>query len=422
MKEKVRLGCVGLGRRGTSLLKNCITKMYDVEVVALCDIYEPALEKAKTLFVENGLPVPKLTCCYDDLVNDESIDAIMIMTGWHEHVPFAKKSMAAGKYTAIEVGCAMDLSECFELIDLYERTGSPLMMLENSIFHRSELMVLNMVKQGLFGEIVHCAGGYMHNLTACDLFKEPDRPNPHYRLFSYIHRNCEQYPTHELGPIAKVLNLNRGNRMLSLSSFASRGGGLQTFVRDTFGADHPYANIQYRQGDIITTVITCANGETIHLTLDTTLPRPYYNRNFTVRGTRGMFSDERHTVFLSGMKEPVENNVAEMYEKYDHPLQREYQSLGITGGHDGVDWLVCRAFLESVKRGVNTPIDAYDTVSWLAIAPLSEMSIATGGAPVAVPDFTRGRWIKREPIVRGKYCLDEICEDPDTPIYPKKPE
>jgi len=420
MKEKVRLGYVGLGRRGTSMLKNCFLKMSDVEIVAICDPYEPAMEKALTLFEENGRPAPEMCCCFDDLTADASIDAIVIMTGWHEHIPLAKKSMAAGKYTAIEVGCAMDLSECFELIDLYERTGSPLMMLENCCYGRLEMMALNMAKQGLFGEVVHCAGGYMHNLTACELFKEIDAPNPHYRINSYIHRNCEQYPTHELGPIAKVLNLNRGNRMVSLSSFASRSGGLQTFVRDTYGADHPYANIQYRQGDIVTTVITCANGETIQLTLDTTLPRPYYSRNFTVRGTKGMCSEERHTVFLHGMKEPVENNQQEMYEAYDHPLQREYQSLGVAGGHNGMDWLVCRAFIESVKRGVNTPIDAYDTVSWLAIAPLSEKSIATGGAPVAVPDFTRGRWVKREPIVRGKYCLDEICEDPNTPIYPEK--
>ena len=418
-KNTVKIGYVGLGRRGYSMLKECFSQMCDVEVVAICDLYEDRLQKALALLAERGRPTPIATTKYDELLTAD-IDAVLIMTGWREHAPLAEKAMLAGKYTAIEVGCVFDLSECFRLIDIYEQTGSPLMMLENCCYGRNELMAMNLVRKGLFGEVVHCDGGYHHYLPKEDLFKHVGTDHPHYRIDSYVSRNCEQYPTHELGPIAKLLDLNRGNRMLTLSSFASKSRGLKKAAVDLLGEDSPYASIDYRQGDIITTVITCAGGETIHLCLDTTLPRPYYSRNFTVRGTKGMYAEERHVVLLEGMKTPVENNEKDLYEQYDHPLYQEYSKHKARGGHSGIDWLVCRAFIEAVKNGTNTPIDAYDTVSWMAIAPLSETSIARGGAPVDVPDFTRGRWINREPIVRGKYCLDEICEDPSKPIFPEQ--
>ena len=235
----------------------------------------------------------------------------------------------------------------------------------------------------------------------------------------YKNKNRENYPTHELGPISKVLGLNRGNRMVSLVSVASKSVGIKDYAASTLGEDNKYAKQDYNQGDVVTTLITCVGGETVMLTLDTTLPRAYYSRNFSVRGTRGMSSEERRVVFLEGMKEGVSDNEAEMFEKYDHPLHAEYEAIGVKEGHGGMDWLVCRAFVESVKRGVNTPIDAYDTVSWMAIGPLSEMSIAGGGIPVAVPDFTNGKWNSREPAVEGKYCLDKVCEDRETPIIPE---
>jgi hypothetical protein len=175
--------------------------------------------------------------------------------------------------------------------------------------------------------------------------------------------------------------------------------------------------MEYKQGDIVTTVITCAGGETVVLTLDTTLPRAYYSRNIGVRGTKGMSYEDTRVVFLEGMEEKVRDNEAEFYEKYDHPLHREYEAMGTRGGHGGMDWLVSRAFVESVKNGTDTPIDAYDTAAWLAIGVLSEQSIAQGGAPVAIPDFTHGLWETARPVVRGKYCLDEICTDESVTIF-----
>lgn len=417
MKDKVRVGYIGLGLRGVGMLKKCFSEMNDVELVALCDWDEAKLAEISTYLEEKGKAKPYTTKDYKDLMNDDSIDAIVIMTGWDTHVELAKASMRAGKYTALEVGCVYDIHECYELIEVYEETKTPLMMLENCCYGRREMMALNLVEQGLLGEVVHCKGGYMHYLNKQDMFYDPNAQYPHYRVKEYMLRNCENYPTHELGPICKVLKINRGNRMMKLTSTASKSRGLKTYAESHLPADSIYNQVEYKQGDIVNTCITCANGETILLTLDTTLPRPYYSRDFTVRGTKGMYTEERKVLYFEDMEEEVDNNEEESFAKYDHPLHAEYTKLGERGGHNGMDWLVCRAFVESVKNGTNTPIDAYDTITLMSIGALSEMSIQKGGAPVDIPDFTKGKWMRREPIVEGKYCLDKVCVDPNTEIY-----
>lgn len=419
MKEKVKVGFIGVGNRCRLLIDKCFTDMSDVETVAICDLEDFPISETLKIFERKSLPAPRVTKDADEIINDPEIDAVVIVTGWREHAELSKRSVLAGKYTAVEVGCAFDLSECFELIEAYEKTKAPLMMLENCCYGRFEMMGLRLAREGLFGDIVHCTGAYAHHLPDVELFAFENRSYPHYRINSYINRNCEQYPTHALGPIAKVLNINRGNRFMTISSFASKSGALKAAEKRILGEDNKYSACNYKQGDIITSVITCANGETIQLSLDTTAPRPYYSRDFGIRGTIGMMSEERHTVFFQGMEEPTENNMNEMYEKYDHPLHREFHSLGEKGGHGGMDWLVARAFIESVKAGVNTPIDAYDTVALMAIASLSEMSIEKGGAPISFPDFTKGRWMDKKPIdTVGKYSLEEIIEDKDMPIFP----
>jgi len=422
MKTKIKIGYVGVGRRGLGMLKKCFIKMDDVEISVLCEISDERVAMAKEVFNENQKPVPKITDRYDDIIDDPEIDAVVIMTGWDSRPELAKKAMLAGKYTAIEVGCSDTLDECFQLIDVYEKTGTPLMMLENCCYGRREMLALNLVKQGLLGELVHCTGAYSHYLNSVELFaemlsenKKSDRVT-HYRLRHYIEENRENYPTHELGPICKVLGINRGNRIVKLSSFASKAVGIKSFAEERFGKDNEYAKIDYKQGDIVNTIMTCAGGETISITLDTTVPRAYYSRNFSVRGTKGMMNEERQAIFLEGMDEPTYNNEAEMFQKYDHPLHAEYERVGARGGHGGMDWLVCRAFVEAVKNGTNTPIDAYDTVTWLAVGALSEQSINGGGIPIDFPDFTNGKWQNREPIVTGKYCLDEICIDESVKI------
>ncbi len=420
MKEKIKVGYIGLGRRGTNVLQKCISEMNDVEITMICDSYESAIEKVNTILKEKGKAEAIATTNYHDILNNPEIDAVFIMTGWESRLDIVKDAMRAGKYAGFEVGCAFDIQECHDLLKVYEETKTPIMMLENCCYGRFEMMALNVKEKGLFGELIHAEGGYHHDLITCkELYGDEKDEDRHYRIHSYMHRNCEQYPTHELGPISKVLGINRGNRMMTLSSFASKAVALKERILHDLGPDGKWSKFDYRHGDIITTIITCANGETIKLCLDTTAPRPFYSRNFTIRGSRGMCTEDGRTLFFLGMDEPCRNNLEEMYKEYDHPLHKEYVELGEKGGHGGMDWLVCRAFIESVKSGTNTPIDAYDSILWAAVAPLSEASIAMGGAPVPVPDFTRGKWVNREPVVEGKYCLDKVCIDDTTEIFPE---
>lgn len=395
MTSKVKIGLIGLGGRGMGLLEIIIMKMKDVEVVAVCDLHEDRREQAADVieFGRNGRPVT--TSNYMEILKMESVDAIVLCTSWSSHIQIVIDAMEKGKYVACEVGGSYSVQECWKLVEAYERTGVPCMMLENCCYGRDELMVLNMVKLGVLGEIVHCSGGYHHDLRSEIAYGKENR---HYRLNEYIHRNCENYPTHELGPIAKVLDINKGNRMLSLVSVASKAVGMQAYVTKKRG-DSELADTRFQQGDIVTTVIKCARGETITLTLDTTLPR-FYARGFTVRGTKGLFMEDNHSLFLEEEHAQDETkwksqwgNVEQYREKYEHPIWQRYMQEGVREGHDGMDWLVFQQFFDSVRNGTQTPIDVYDMASWMCISSLSEDSIALGGHPVAIPDFTNGKWI-----------------------------
>lgn len=411
MQEKLQIGVIGLGSRGMGLLKAVMLEMEDIEVTAVCDVYQDRQEDAAAACKEKYGKEVTMTGDYHEILAMDGVDAVIISASWAAHSRIAVDAMRAGKPCASEVGGAYSLEECWELVRTHEETGVPCMMLENCCYGRDELMVLNMVKQGVLGEIVHCAGGYCH-----DLRKEiaEGRENRHYRLDNYMHRNCENYPTHELGPIAKVLDINRGNRMVSLSSVASKARGMNEYA-----ANHNHAELAdypFAQGDIVTTTIRCAHGETIVLTLDTTLPRAY-SRGFTVRGTKGLYQEDTRSIFIDGMHEKFEFNLKGMWgnaeefrEQYEHPIWKQYLAEGVKGGHDGMDWLVFSAFFDSVRQGETPPIDVYDMASWMAVTALSEQSVAMGGLPVAFPDFTNGRWIAREPIIERHFCLDKICE------------
>lgn len=420
MKDRIKMGFVGLSGRGFSLLKDIVMQMDDVDVTAVCDLYDDRIQRAAEHVKEVKGFMPFTTADYRELTSREDLDVVVIATAWEAHIEIALDAMRKGKFTAMEVGGAYSIDDCFELVKTSEETGMPCMLLENCCYGRTELMVMNMVKQGIFGEVVHCSGGYHHDLREEISFGKENR---HYRLRNYLHRNCENYPTHELGPIAKILNINRGNRMLSLTSVASKSAGLHEYVLAKKGENDELADKKFAQGDVVTTCITCANGETIVLTLDTTLPRAYC-RGFTVRGTKAAYFEDNRSFFINDEhhpkyefdNKPLWGNEEQYYEKYDHPLWAEYVKQEVKTGHDGVDWLVFRALIESVKAGTQPPIDVYDAAAWMCISTLSEESIALGGAPVAIPDFTRGRWMEREPIVEGKYCLDKICVDDSVKI------
>lgn len=395
MKD-IKVGFIGLGCRGYELLRNEVLRQKE-QVTAVCDVYEDRAEMGAKAVEEAGQKRPSIYLDYKDVIKDENVTTIIIATAWESHVEIALAAMYAGKAVAMEVGGAYELKHCFDLVEAYEKTGTPFMLLENCCFGRRELMVLNMVQKGLFGEIVHCAGGYLH-----DLRYEISHgiENRHYRLRNYLSRNCENYPTHELGPIAKVLNINHGNRMLTLSSTASKAAGLQDYVLTHKNQDEFLKGKTFAQGDVVTTVIKCAQGQTIVLTLDTTLPR-YYCRNFTVRGTKGMYEEVTDSVFLD-RKEDIEHdfswrrdcsgNASDYTEEYEHPIWKKYIEEGVRGGHDGIDWLEFEAFFRCLREDAPMPVDVYDAASWMAITALSEMSIAKGGAVVDIPDFTGGKW------------------------------
>jgi len=427
MKEKIKVGYVGLGDRGYAMLERCIAKMNDVEVLYLCDVNDAPLTKAKEMIKSNCGYEPKTTYGYHDILADKEVDAVFLMTGWDGRTQMVTEFMRAGIYVGFEVGEAESIEECFTLVDTYEATGTPAMMLENCCYGRRELMLLNMIKQGLFGEVVHCTGGYQHYTTDAVTFKgieKDDATSSNFRLKHCLDHNREFYPTHELGPICKMLNINRGNRMVRLNSVATKAVGLKSYAKEHFGADSVWANLPYIQGDIVNTVITCENGETILLTLDNTLPRAFYSRNISVRGTKAMSSEDARVVFLDSMSatvdphsdEGVRNNEDEFYAKYDHPISREMIAACDLNDALRINWLVMRAFIESVKAGTNTPIDIYDAASWMCIGVLSEQSIKNNGAPVDIPDFTRGKYKCREDVVKSKYCLEEVVDDPSVKV------
>lgn len=395
--ETVRLAILGLGGRGVGQMK-VLLEMPDVEVTAVSDFYSDRIENAQKIVCEKKGNTPFGSTNPTECINRDDVDAVVVMTSWETHIPLCIESMRAGKRVAMEVGGATSIEECWQLVRVSEETGVPCMLLENCCYGEEELALLNMIRKGVFGTIVHCAGAYAHDLR--DEIGNGDS-NRHYRQRHFLSRNAELYPTHELGPICNYLNINRGNRMLTLTSMSSKACGLHEWLVE-HRPDSPLANAQVNEGDIVTTMIKCANGETILLTHDCTLPR-FYSRGGVVRGTKGMWMEDNRSVYIEGRTPVDENDWAhrpesdkKYMEEYMHPLWREYKDLGTRGGHGGMDYLVLRAFVESVQNQTEPPIDVYDAASWMAITALSEDSIAMGSVPVAIPDFTSGRWCMRE--------------------------
>jgi predicted dehydrogenase len=391
--NKIKIGVVGLGVRGLDLLQKHMLPLPEVEVAALCEPYPDRLAAGAEAVRRAAGAAPFVCEEYADLVRRPELDAVVVTGAWECHVPVALAAMEAGKYAAMEVGGAYSLEDCWQLVRVSEKTGMPCMLLENCCYGREEMLVMNMAAQGLLGEIVHCEGGYRHDLRE-EIATGVERR--HYRYHNYLRRNCENYPTHELGPIAQILKLNRGNRMVSLVSVASKAAGLGEYIRRQNSTPPAFA-----QGDVVTTIIKCANGETVTLTLDTTLPR-FYSRGLLVQGTKGMYMEDNRSLFLDGRHNPEEfswqpqwNNVEGFYAAYDHPLWKQTLAQGLTEGHGGIDRLVFQAFFDAVRAQGPVPIDVYDAASWMCVTVLSEESIAKGGAPVAVPDFTGGRWLRR---------------------------
>ncbi len=402
--ETIRMAVIGLGQRGYYDLEHYLAKYHDVEIRVVCDSYEDRVEKAAQNVKEQQGIDPIRTTDYHEALNPDLVDAVYIATSWETHVKIAIEALRAGIITAMEVGGAYTLEECFELVKAYEETKTPFMFMENCCFNDQELLATAAVRAGKLGTIVHCSGAYAH-----DLRKEVSggNINRHYRLRNYLNRNCENYPTHELGPIARILNINRGNRMVSLVSVASKACGLEEYIEEQklYEKDPTLKGAKFKQGDIVNTIITCANGETILLTLDTTLPRSY-NRDLKVRGTKGLYEMATNSFFFDGMKEQWRtvqyytgcmDNAKEYYQELMPEVWRNMTEEDKKSGHGGMDGVMFRIFVEAVKNGTPLPIDVYDAASWMCVTALSEASIAQGGSVQQIPDFTGGKWITRKP-------------------------
>ena len=392
---------VGLGGRGQGLIKSVLLNNDDIRITAVCDLYEDRVQATLKLVGEKYDGATGYAD-YKEAIDREKPDAVYVFTGWEYHTEIAIYAMERGVAVASEVGCEYSLENLFKLVETQERTGTPYMFMENCCYNKDELLATAMARRGVFGTIVHCSGAYGHDLRNEIVYGLKNR---HYRFKNYENRNLDNYPTHELGPIARLLNINRGNRIVSVSAFASKAAGLQEYIASRADADEVMKNTRFKQGDIVTTIITCQNGETIQLRLDTALPRSY-SREFTVRGTKGQYVQETNSVFLDGDKEywvPSEYNRntidnAKQYE--DEYLPEMWKSITPEQkqrGHGGMDWFVYKAFSDALLKGEKMPIDVYDAATWMAVAVLSEMSVAAGGAPQLMPDFTKGRWYLRQP-------------------------
>ncbi len=428
-KEKVRMGVIGLGHRGYEELK-MLLDMPDVEIKAVCDVLDFRVEKARELVKSVTGNEVEGYLDYKKVIERDDLDAVAIFTSWNAHVNIAVDAMKAGIYVAMEVGGAHSIEECWRLVRTYEETGVPCMMLENANYSKQNLALLRMVKEGLFGELIYCTGGYQHDLRdEIGLGREIH----HYRYANFMNRNGELYPTHEIGPIAKLLNINRGNRFLTLSSVATKARGLGEYYKNSrkaynswvqeslkeYKGELPENNENYDMigkqaacGDVVTTTIKCAGGEVICIIHDCTLPRPRLS-NMRVQGTKGIFMADAKSIYIEGVSPEFDKwePAGPYFEKYNHPLWEEYSENkdNTLHGHGGIDYLVDRAFIEAVKKQTQTPIDVYDAAAWMAITCLSEYSVALGGTPVPFPDFTNGKWLNREPSVPSKYNLDRIC-------------
>lgn len=393
----VRVGIVGCGGRGRGLL-GTLLRVPGVEVPAVCDVKpesaklaQDAVEEARGRRPEAYVEGPE---DYRRLVAREDLDAAIIATPWDWHARMAVAALRAGKYAGVEVPAAITLEECWDLVNASEETGVPCMMLENWSFRRDNLAVLNMIRRGLLGEILHCHCAHSHNCV--DHWYFDASGNIRWGGEFLVRRNADQYPTHSLGPVLSWLDVNCGDAFLYLTSSATKSIGINRYFERKFGPDHPNAKRAYAQGDIVTTVVKTHGGKTIVVNNDMQLPRPYDNR-WLVQGTLGLYDEARNAVYLEGRSPKVHEwePFPPYQEAFDHVWWKEMPEKEAAAGHGGTDYLELAKFVDAVRARAQTPIDVYDSVTMSCLVPLSEISIARGSAPVECPDFTRGKWKDR---------------------------
>ena len=392
-KDNVRLGVIGVGGRGNSLIDN-FSAMPEVEVTALCDTIKDKVLRAQSKLERAGKKVsPALyhssDHAFEDLVKRDDIDLVAVSTPWNWHTPMAIAAMKAGKHVAVEVPAARTLEECWQLVNTSESTRRHCIQLENCCYGYNELMVWNLAKAGMFGELTHGACAYDHDLRSV-LFS--DNGEGLWRRFEHTKRNGNLYPTHGLGPVAHYMDINRGDRFEYLVSMSSLVASLPAYAKEHLQPDDPRMKEIYKCGDLNVSLIRTAKGRVITLEHNTSSPQPYDRINL-IAGTKGIFRDYPPRIYLDGSPKEEFGPLDPYKEKFEPEYWKQTGELARTlGGHGGMDFVMAWRLVQCIRNGTAPDIDVYDAAAWSAPGPLSEQSVAHGSAPVKFPDFTRGRW------------------------------
>ena len=399
--ERVKVALIGLGNRGGMMLP-LILQLDWVDVVALCDKVPEKLEKAAATVEQERGERPKTyggTDGWKQLCAESDADAVYIATPWDQHTPQCVAAMENGKHALVEVPAALTLDEAWELVETSERTGRHCAMMENCCYGNSELAVLNMVREGRFGTLVHGAGAYIHDLRALhfsDTYYEDQ-----WRLKFCEAYNCNHYPTHGLGPVAWYMDINRGDRFDYMVTVASKQAGMTEYARETYGEDSPQAKQAYKLGDMNSTLIQTANGRSILVQHDVTSPRPYSRINL-ITGTKGTFEGypDRMAFDPNPHQWMADEEAKEVMEQHRHSLWTEFGEFARKGGgHGGMDSIMLYRTFDCLRRGAPVDLTVYDAAAWSVLFPLSAVSMSQRGSSVDIPDFTRGAWKTAKPVM-----------------------
>jgi predicted dehydrogenase len=395
--ERVRIGFVGVGGQGTTHVENMLD-LEGVEIRAICDIDESHARNSADKVTKAGQPAPTLYTRglrdFERMCAEEELDLVYTATPWEWHVPVMLAAMKAGKHAATEVPAAMSIDDCWAIVEAAEKYRKHCLMMENCSYDRFELMTLNMVRQGVLGEVLHGEAAYLHDLREVKFSR--DGEGLWRRAWAQAH-NGNLYPTHGLGPIANCMDINRGDRFQTVVSMSSPPRGLQLWQAEHLAADDPRRAERYTLGDQNVSLIQTAKGRTIYLAHNTHNPRPY-SRLQLVQGTRGIVSGWPYRVHLEGRsKEHQWEEAEKYYGEFDHPLWRSERIQQMDRGHGGMDFLEDFRLIECLHRGEPTDANVYDAAAISSMVELSIRSVAARGTPQEVPDFTRGRWKTRAP-------------------------
>jgi len=396
----VRIGLIGAGNRGIKVLSYLLV-IDRVEIVAICDEVRSSAEKAAKMCADSGRKMPSVyggeKDSVSEILDNVNLNAVIITTYWDSHAAIALHAMHNGIYPGIDVPAALSVEDLWQLVETSEKTGVPCMMLENWSFRKDNLAVLNMKRLGMFGEIVHCHCAHSHNCID-HWFFDSATGEPKWQAEYLVKYNRSQYPTHAVGPVISWMDINRGDIFTEIYTITSAPVGINTYFREKFGENHPNVKVKYRQGDIVTSLLSTKMGRTLVINNDLQLPRPYANR-WMLQGTRGVYDEEKNAIYLADFSPEYQKwEPWQPYEeKYNHRWwQTEFPSPSIRGA----DFIMLKQFIDAVRKKDSVPLDVYDSAVMSAIVELSGIS-AEKKMPVPFPDFTRGKWKTNQPYFAG---------------------